>query len=162
MSKDRCKVCEEGGWQDDLAGYSYAEKTICAECIRSWPGGQSSGEYSEHEDDAMRDSRYEYAATMLQLYQAERAQSAIGHRWSQTKLRLIQELACDEEWDGKEPPDEYVYAFRNAIGCERAEAAMFLQKVADEGLSCFRSIPPETRVLLFWLADMIYDGKHTR
>ena len=104
----------------------------------------------------------DHAAAMQGYYRLERGKALVDFRWSAEKMRLIEQLSYDEDWDGKEPPDEYIYAFRHAVGAERYEAASFLRKVADEGLPCFHSIPPETRVLLFWLADMIDDGKHTR
>ncbi len=106
--------------------------------------------------------RLQHLADVQQHYRTERHRADIDHRLDNVRRRLLENLAYSEDWDGAEPSDDYVYAFRNAIGAERAEAVNFLERVAREGLSSYRSIPAETSVLLLWLAHMIWSGEHTK
>lgn len=162
----------------------YADRDMDADDLGEWPedepaGSQQTGASSDclildteekvrerirliQERREREQQRLQHLADVQQHYRTERQRADMDHRLDNVRLRLLENLAYSEDWDGAEPSDDYVYAFRNALGAERAEAVNFLERVAHEGLSGYRSIPAETSVLLLWLAHMIWNGEHTK
>lgn len=134
-----------------LAG-EYADRDMDADDLGEWPDEetreQQAGQASVWEDSE------------LETLHRKHKRAKMDQQWEWQKALLIAQLENYSEPHAGEVEDKYVYAVRNIAGMEKAECAIFLRKVADYGLPFFRDIQPDTKVLLHWLADMIWRDQH--